>query len=349
MHAPAGGLDRVGEVWEGHRFDLAALERHCRVSVPGFLGPLDCREFHGGASNPTFLLTDRGTGVRFVLRKQPSGTLLRGAHAVDREARVMRALAGTAVPVPPIFLDCADAGLIGTPFYLMEFVEGRVYRDNRFSDMTREERRQAYAEIARTLAALHALDPAMIGLAGFGRADGYHQRQIARWTGQYRAAETERIESMERLIDTLHSRIPCRAGAAVVHGDFRQENLMFATDAPRLVAVLDWELSTLGDPLADLAFFCLFYHADFMHWGSARTIDFESSGIPEESRFVDDYLVATDRSGIEDWSFHLAFAAFRLAAIAQGVRRRAMEGATAHRGGEAARQWADLAWALLDR
>lgn len=341
-------FDRVGAVWSGHNVDPVALERYCLAQLDGFAGPLQIAQFHGGASNPTFLLTDSTTGLRYVLRKQPPGALLSSAHAVDREYRVMDALKSTPVPVPAMLAFCADETVIGTPFYIMPFVSGRIYKDNYLADMTPTHRRAAYRAFAEVLASIHAVDPLAVGLSDFGRPGGYYPRQLARWTRQYAAAATETIPSMDRLIERLPSRLPEEGRSAIIHGDFRQENVMFAPDAPAIVAVLDWELSTIGDPLADLAFFCLFHHADFTTWGSAATIDYAASGIPREGEFVADYCAAAGRDGIDDWTFHLGFAAFRLASIAQGVHQRVATGAARDRdGANSARDWADLAERLL--
>ena len=343
-----GALSRVGEVWERHRFDTAALDEYCRANLDGYVGPVEVAQFHGGASNPTFLLTDTATGCRYVLRKKPPGELLASAHAVDREFRIMKALGPTAVPVPAMLAFCDDCDIIGTPFYLMPFLEGRIYKDNRLTDMTSLQRREAYRQVAHTLAALHAIDPAAAGLGDYGKPGNYFERQVGRWTRQYRDAQTETIGSMNRVIERLPARIPADAAPAIVHGDFRMENVMFAPAEPRVVAVLDWELSTLGHPLADLGFFCLFYHADFTPWGSARTIDFAATGIPDEPTFVAAYCEAAGRACIDDWAFYLGFSAFRLASIAQGVFKRAQAGNSSmqyeHNG---ARDWADLAERLL--
>lgn len=345
-----GALDRAGAVWGGHAFDRPALETYCRGVLEGFVGPLEIAQFHGGASNPTFLLTDTATGARYVLRKKPPGALLASAHAVDREYRIMAALRDTPVPVPEMLAYCDDPGVIGTPFYLMPFLEGRIYKDNRFADMTRDQRAAAYDAIAATMAALHAIDPASVGLGDFGRPGNYFERQIARWSRQYRDAQTEDIASMERVMAALPTRIPADERAGIVHGDFRQENIMFAPAGPEVIALLDWELSTLGAPLADLGFFCLFYHADFMHWGSNATIDFAATGIPTEAEFVTAYCAASGRGQIDDFAFYLGFSAFRLASIAQGVHRRTLAGnaRALHDGRNGARDWADLAERLLD-
>ena len=345
----ADTLSRVGSVWHGHAFDTAGLNKFCRDNLNGFEGPLALTQFHGGASNPTFLLTDTGAGARYVLRKQPPGALLSSAHAVDREYRVMRALAATAVPVPEMLALCEDPSVIGTKFLVMPFLDGRIYPDNRLADMSPAERTAAYHGIAVGLAALHAVDPTSVGLADFGKPGAYYERQFARWTRQYHEAETESIASMDRLIATLPDHFPREGRSRIVHGDFRLENLIFTPTGSDLLAVFDWELATLGDPIADLAFFCLFYHADFMHWGSAETIDFAATGIPTEAQFVTAYCAAAGRGAIADWPFHLSFAAFRLAAIAQGVHRRVLDGKAeaARGGGNGAHDWARLSERLL--
>jgi aminoglycoside phosphotransferase (APT) family kinase protein len=341
----AGEFARVGEVAAAQCFDTERLVPYLHQAIPDFTGPLSIRQFHGGASNPTFLLTDEATGRRFVLRKKPSGALLGSAHAVEREYAIMRALAATDIPVPDMLALCEDADVIGTEFYVMPFLSGRIYRTNHMEDMAPAARTAAYRDAARTLARLHAVDYAAAGLGSFGKPGDYFGRQLARWTRQYRASQTELIPSMEWLIDHLGARIPATDETAIVHGDFRLENLMFHPIVPRVLAVLDWELSTLGNPLADLAFFCLFHHAHFMPWGSSQTISYAASGIPTEAEFVSHYCEASGRAGIEDWPFLLAFSAFRLAAIAQGVHRRTLDGASTASGQcrNGAVDWATLA------
>lgn len=341
--------ERLGTVRENDRLDETALSRWMSENIAGCSHNFEIAQFRGGASNPTFLLTDKQTDRRFVLRKQPPGRLLQSAHAIDREYRVMAALGPVDVPVPRMLAFCENPTIVGTPFYVMPFIEGRIYKDNRMSDMSPVERGAAYSGLAQTLAAIHAVDIDASGLADFGSSGNYYERQITRWTQQYRRAATEPIPAMERVIEALPTRVPAEATRGLVHGDFRMENVMFAPDRPEVIAVLDWELSTLGDPLADVAFFCLFYHADFMPWGSATTIDFAASGIPTEARFVELYSAAAGREAIEDWAFYLGFAAFRVAAIAQGVYARSLAGnARAHSPANGALDWAPLAERLLD-
>jgi aminoglycoside phosphotransferase (APT) family kinase protein len=343
------GLDRVGAVWDGYRFDVARLADYCAKHLAGFVGPLEVAQFHGGASNPTFLLTDLGTARRFVMRKKPPGVLLPSAHAIEREYRIMHALNASAVPVPQMLLLVDDVEIVGTAFYLMSFLDGRIYKDNLLIDMSPLDRRAAYRNVASTLAALHALDPSAIGLGDLGRGGNYYSRQLSRWTRQYRETQTETIAAMDELIDLLPTAIPADDSFSLVHGDYRLENVMFAPNQPQVIAVLDWELSTLGHPLADVAFFCLFYHADFMDWGSNATIDFDTTGIPREAEFVRDYCAASGHDRIDNWAFYLSFSAFRLASIAQGVQKRARDGLGAALRDErsGSRSWAELSLKLL--
>lgn len=345
-----GTFDRVGDVAGGQAFPCDRLVTYCAERLPGFVGPLDVGQFHGGASNPTFLLTDTGTGRRYVMRKKPAGRLLPSAHAVEREYRIMAALAESAVAVPPMLLLCEDEAIVGTSFYLMPFLDGRIYADNLMADMAPADRSAAYRAVAGTLAAIHAVDPAAVGLADLGRGGNYFERQINRWTRQYGESRTTDIPAMDRLMALLPERIPAEDSVALVHGDFRLENVMFAADAPQVLAVLDWELTTLGHPLADVAFFCLFYHADFTDWGSNATIDFDASGIPREEVFLDHYCRAAGRGKIEDWAFYLGFSAFRLAAIAQGIEKRANDGIgpPLRDPRSNARNWSGLALELLN-
>lgn len=331
-----------------HRFDEAALARWLAAHVAGFAGPLTVEQFKGGQSNPTYRLST--PTARYVLRRKPPGPLLKGAHDVLREARILAALAGTDVPVAPVHAVCADDGIIGTPFFVMGMVEGRIVWDATFPDVPDAERAGYFDAMNATIAALHRVDPDAVGLGDYGRPGNYFERQIARWSRQYRDAQTDDIASMERVMAALPTRIPADERAGIVHGDFRQENIMFAPAGPDVIALLDWELSTLGAPLADLGFFCLFYHADFMHWGSNATIDFAATGIPTEAEFVDAYCAASGRGQIDDFAFYLGFSAFRLASIAQGVHKRTLAGnaRALHDGRNGARDWADLAERLLD-
>jgi aminoglycoside phosphotransferase (APT) family kinase protein len=248
---------------------------------------------------------------------------------VDREYRVMAALAGSGVPVPTMRLLCEDPEIIGTAFYVMDFMPGRIFRDAALPGLTPAERAEIYDQLNATLARLHAVDFAAVGLADFGRPDGYFERQIARWTRQYRGAQTETLAAMEQLIAALPARIPPEPSVAIAHGDYRLENVMFHPTEPRLIAVLDWELCTIGHPLADLAYNAFLWRSESASWGTLKGVDFAASGIPTEAAYVEAYLRRTGRGPIEDWPFYMAFAIFRLASISQGVYRRTLDGVLA--------------------
>lgn len=345
----------VGDIRPAHRFDEAALAAWCQANIPDFGADLVVRQIHGGASNPTFFLTTRrdGAEVRYVMRKKPPGTLLASAHQVDREYRVMAALGPTGFPVPRMRGLCEDPAVIGTSFYVMDYMEGRVFRDAQLPDQSPAERAAIYDELNANLARLHGIDYRAIGLEDYGRPGNYFERQIGRWIKQYRGAQTEEITPMERLIETLPGRIPKDDTTTIAHGDYRPENMMFHPTEPRIIAVLDWELSTIGHPLADLAFNCIIYHSHSITFGSLIGVDFETSGIPREEDYVAAYCRRTGRDGIEDWNFYLAFSMFRLASIGQGVFKRNLDGIGAADATGASNQgtWqlAETAWGVLTR
>jgi aminoglycoside phosphotransferase (APT) family kinase protein len=306
--------------------DLDRLTHYLEQHVAGFRGPLRATKFAGGQSNPTYLL-DAQSG-RYVLRRQPPGQLLKSAHAVDREFRVLSALADTPVPVARAFHLCEDRDVIGSLFYLMSYEEGRIFWNPALPDIDRDARRGYYAAIVQTLAALHDVDTQAADLADYGRAGNYFERQIGIWTKQYRAAETERIAPMEALIDWLPAHCPTDTlRPSLVHGDFRIDNLIFDNDTPRVRAILDWELSTLGNPLADLAYFCMCLRLpSHGHITGLRGQDRAALGVPEEDEIVAQYCALRSLPAIDNWSFYLAFSFFRLASIAQGVKARALQG-----------------------
>jgi aminoglycoside phosphotransferase (APT) family kinase protein len=318
----------VGEVAPAHRFDEANLKAHLGQNIPGFGRDMVVQQIKGGASNPTFKLTTDGPRgpLRYVLRKKPPGQLLASAHQVDREYRVMKALEGTGVPVPRMRLLCTDESVIGTAFYVMDFLDGRIFRDATLPGLTRAERAAIYDELNATLAKLHKVDYEAIGLGDFGRPSGYFERQVARWIKQYRGAETETLPAMEQLIAELPALIPPDQSVAIAHGDYRLENVMFHPTQPRLIAVLDWELCTIGHPLADIGYNGFLWHSEAQSWGSLVGVDFAASGIPTEKEYVDAYCRRTGRAGIAHWNFYLAFGIFRLASISQGVYRRVLNG-----------------------
>ncbi len=338
-----------------HAFDEAALARYLRGRIDGFGSELKVEQFKGGQSNPTFLLT--AGGKRYVLRRKPPGNLLPSAHAVDREFRVIRALAGTDVPVARAHLLCEDPDVIGAMFYLMDYVEGRVLWDPRLPDLTREQRRTHYAELGRVIAALHQVDPAAVGLGDYGKPGNYIARQVARWTQQYKAAETEAIEAVDRLIEWLPVRIPPGDESAIVHGDYRFDNVIFHSTEPRILAVLDWELSTLGHPLVDFAYHCMTWRMPSTEGSRGLAgADLAALGIPSEREYLDRYLAATGRTqpvSDEHWRYYMVFNMFRLVGILQGIMKRALQGnasnAQALQAGRRARPLAEQAWALAQQ
>ena len=306
----------------------AQLADYLSAHIAGFEGPITAHKFSGGQSNPTFRLdTPKGA---FVLRRQPPGKLLKSAHAVDREFRVYQALANTEVPVPKVYHLCEDRDVIGSMFYVMECCEGRIFWDAALPELTSADARTAaYDQMNTVLAAIHSVDVAAVGLADYGKPGNYFERQLRRWTEQYRASETQTIAPMNELISWLEANIPADDGrVALVHGDFRLDNMIFAPDAPRITAVLDWELSTLGHPFADLAYQCMQLRmpANAGNMSGLAGADRAALGIPEEQAYVAAYCERMGLSAIDHWAFYLAFSYFRLAAIAQGVAKRALDG-----------------------
>ncbi|HJW40893.1 MAG TPA: phosphotransferase family protein [Rhizomicrobium sp.] len=320
----------LGDVVPALRFDEAALRSHLEAAIDGFGRDMVVQQIKGGASNPTFKLTTQGPHgpLHYVLRKKPPGQLLASAHQVDREYRVMKALQDTDVPVPRMRHLCTDDSVIGTAFYVMDFLDGRIFRDARLPGLTPTERAAVYDELNATLAKLHQVDYQAVGLSDFGRPSGYFERQVARWTKQYRGAESEHIPAMEKLIEVLPGMIPADQSVSIAHGDYRLENTMFHPTEPRLIAVLDWELCTIGHPLADIGYNGFMWHSHGESWGTLDGVDFKTSGIPTEAEYRDAYCRRTGRDHIDNWNFYVAFGIFRLASIGQGVYRRTLAGVT---------------------
>ena len=339
-------------VAEAHRFDVAALERYLRDHIPGFAGPLEVEQFKGGQSNPTYRL--RAGDKRYVLRRKPPGTLLPSAHAVDREYRVITALAATDVPVARTYVLCTDESVIGTMFYVMDCVEGRVLWDPQLPGMDPEERAAIFDEMNRVIAALHKVDYKAIGLETFGKPGNYFTRQIDRWSRQYRASETEKIEAMDRLIEWLPSHIPPGDETSIVHGDYRLDNMIFHATEPRVLAVLDWELSTLGHPMADFSYHMMAWRLTSTEFRGLRGADLAALGIPSEREYLDRYLERTGlpEASAQDWTFCMAYNMFRAAAIFQGVMARALAGnaasAQAMETGKRTRPMAELGWRQVE-
>ncbi len=310
------------------RIDAARLEAYLAANVSAFAGPLAVKQFKGGQSNPTYLLETPAR--RYVLRRKPPGKLLPSAHAVDREFRVISALYAQGFPVAEPLAYCADESVAGTPFYVMDFVDGRVFWEPQMTGSNAQERASVYDAMNDTIARLHSFDPATIGLADFGKGENYVARQVDRWSKQYRASETENIEEMERLIEWLPQNLPPSGPIRVVHGDYRLDNLIVAEDAPRIIAVLDWELSTLGDPLADFSYHLMAWHMPHSDSAAGTATlaghDLNALGIPSIAAYVDRYVARTGLDPRPYLPVYLAYNFFRIAAILQGIIGRVRDG-----------------------
>lgn len=343
-----------------HAFDVAALQRYLEQHLPGFAGPLGVEQFKGGQSNPTFKLTT--PGATYVMRTKPGpvAKLLPSAHAIEREHFIMNALRDTPVPVPRMHVLCEDESVIGRAFYVMEYVEGRVLWNQSLPDMTPAGRAAIYDEMNRVIAALHSVEVTG-ALANYGKHGNYFERQIGRWSKQYVASITEPIEAMDRLMEWLPAHIPASARdesqKSIVHGDYRLDNMVFHPTEPRVLAVLDWELSTIGHPLADFSYHCMSWHIPASMFRGIGGLDLAALGIPDERSYVQRYCERTGRGSADavmaDWNFYLAYNLFRIAAILQGIARRVVDGtassAQARQQGAAARPLAEMAWRIAQQ
>ena len=357
MEANAG----TKPVAESHQFDSAALQAYLQTRLEGFAGPLAVEQFKGGQSNPTYkLITPQRS---YVMRSKPgpAAKLLPSAHAVEREFTVMSALHGSDVPVPKMHLLCEDESVIGRAFYIMEFMQGRVFWDQSLPDIAKPDRAPYYDEMNRVIAALHNVDVNKAGLATYGKPGNYFERSIGRWTKQYLASVTEPIEAMDQLMAWLPANIPASARdegqISVVHGDYRLDNLMFHATEPRVIAVLDWELSTTGHPLADFSYHCMSWHIEPGQFRGVGGLDLVALGIPDERSYVQRYCERTGRPDADvvmaDWNFYLAYNMFRLAGILQGIAKRVEMGtassAQARQAGAGARPLAEMGWRIAQQ
>ena len=338
---------QLGEVTARHDFDRTNLATYLRAQLPGFDGPLDVKQFQGGQSNPTYLVTTPTASCVMRSKPGPVAKLLPSAHAIEREFRVMTALAKHGIPVPRMLLLVEDESVIGRAFFLMEHVEGRIFWEQSLPDLSPPERAAIYDEMNRVIAKLHAVDVELAGLSDFGKTGNYFERQIGRWSKQYRASETESVDAMNRLIEWLPGHIPPVDESTVVHGDYRMDNLIFHPTEPRVIAVLDWELSTLGHPLADFSYHCMSWHIPAGAFRGIAGLDHEALGIPSEEEYRRRYTERTGRT-INHWNFYMAYNLFRIAAILQGVYKRSTEGIAssdnAAKSGANARALAALGW-----
>lgn len=341
-------MSQLGEVTERHRFEVEPLATYLAANLPGFAGPLVVKQFQGGQSNPTYLLTT--PAAKYVMRSKPGpvAKLLPSAHAIEREFRVMRALRAQGIPVPQVHVLCEDESVIGRAFFVMEHVDGRIFWEQSLPQSNPAERAAIYDEMNRVIAQLHTVDVERAGLADYGKAGNYFARQIGRWSKQYQASETEQIEPMNRLIEWLPQHIPPGDETAVVHGDYRMDNLIFHPTEPKIIAILDWELSTLGHPLADFSYHCMSWHIPPGAFRGIAGLDHAALGIPSEAEYIRRYCERVGRGPIEHWNFYLAYNLFRIAAILQGVYKRYTEGLAssdnAKQAGANAKALAELGW-----
>jgi aminoglycoside phosphotransferase (APT) family kinase protein len=343
MSAAAEANVGSGAVRADHRFDEAVLGRWMTTHVDGFAGPLTVEQFRGGQSNPTYKLTTPQR--RYVLRRKPPGVLLKGAHAIDREARVLTGLAGVGFPVPHVHGLCTDETVIGSWFYVMEMIEGRIFWDATIPEVGHTERAALFDAMNATIASLHKIDYRMAGLGDYGRPGNYFERQIARWSVQYlEDVEAGRDPAMDRLVEWLPANIPANEDTSIVHGDFRIDNLIFHPREPRVVAVLDWELSTLGHPGADFAYHAMMYRMPPAIVAGLAGADIAALGIPSEGAYLAAYCHRMGREDMPGYDFYVAFNFFRLAAIFHGIRGRVIRGtASSAQAGERASMFPELA------
>ena len=341
------------DVREALRFDTDALHDYMSSHVEGYHGSLEVRQFRGGQSNPTYLLD--GESGQYVLRRKPPGKLLKSAHAVDREFRIISALYGADFPVPRPYVYCKDAEVIGTEFYIMEYLDGRIFWELDLPNVEPDERAAIYDNVNATLAKLHNFDYEAMGLEDYGKPGNYFERQISRWTKQYRASEIDSVRSMDALIEWLPDNIPADESASIVHGDYRLDNMVIHRERPEVIGVLDWELSTIGHPLADFTYHLMVWHMPEIGIGSIGLAgkDLATLGIPDADSYTRLYCERTGRDGIDNLDFYFAFNLFRLAAILQGIAGRVRDGtaASAHatQAVKAVQPLADLGWHFASR
>lgn len=339
------------EVSKDREIDAGRLQAFMEEQVEGFNGALDIREFKGGQSNPTYSLT--AGGKRYVMRRKPPGPILKSAHAVDREYKVMTALADTDVPVPRTYALCTDENVIGTWFYIMDHVDGRILWENALPGLAPKERKAIYSSMIETLAALHRVDHRAVGLEDYGKPSDYVARQLKRFVGQYELDETQKIPEMTKLAEWLPANIPPDEPPAVVHADFKLANLVLHPAKPKVIAILDWELSTIGNPIADLAAHCMPYHMREGSGGGLIGLDLDALGIPSEEAHLAAYCRQTGRSEVPDWDYYVAFVLFRLAQISLGILARAEKGTAAsdhaREAGKRAWPYSEAAWAMAQR